>query len=145
MVSKNEPVNKLSPKDYRAYLEKIELDSISLSSCSVLSDKKKLGSQKGLSIDIGDSTRSDGENSDKACIFHEYDLTAYYTNKTEYLVKIEAVYELVFTLEEKFPDEFWDIFYKVNLSVNTWPYFRELVQNMTQRLNIPPLTLPFYR
>ncbi|MBN2053445.1 hypothetical protein JW905_00900 [bacterium] len=44
-----------------------------------------------------------------------------------------------------FNDSVWDVFSALNIPLNAWPYLREYVQNVTQRLGIPPLTLPLYQ
>src|SRR5208282_1041605 len=36
-------------------------------------------------------------------------------------------------------------FATVNGVYNAWPYWRELIQNLSVRMNLPPLTLPLFR
>jgi len=52
---------------------------------------------------------------------------------------------LLLKSKEKFTDEFFDVYKEVSLKLNTWPYFREFVNNITSRMNIPPLTIPFFK
>ncbi len=61
------------------------------------------------------------------------------------LVKVQ--YELEYHLPSDFrvtrPE--LNAFAKVNGVYNAWPYFRELVQSMTLRMDLPPIVLPVFR
>ena len=78
---------------------------------------------------------------DTIAFYQKYQLTTYEKNKRDFAFKIVAKYEVTFKQEQILSKEFWHIFSGLNLHINTWPYFREFVQNMTQRINVPPLTL----
>jgi preprotein translocase subunit SecB len=59
---------------------------------------------------------------------------------------IRASVVLVYTFEETAPPEGkLASFAQVNAVYNAWPYLRELVQSLTVRMGMPPLTLPLYR
>lgn len=60
---------------------------------------------------------------------------------------ILASFELVYRLDtdEDFDDESLEQFCVFNATFNAWPYFREFVQSMTQRLGITPFVLPVLR
>jgi len=76
-------------------------------------------------------------------IFVRYILTAKVRNKI--FLKIEAAYELFFSSEEEISDEFFDIYREISLPFNIWPFFRELVNSLTARMGIPPITLPLFK
>lgn len=63
------------------------------------------------------------------------------------LVRIVSTFELLYSL----PDVIWpttgeiNAFCKTNAMLNSWPYWREFVQNTIVRMNMPPLTLPLFR
>ena len=62
-------------------------------------------------------------------------------------VKIEAVYDLMYRLENlsQFSDEEIDAFGDVNGCYNAWPFWREYVYTTLARMGLPPITLPVFR
>ena len=63
------------------------------------------------------------------------------------LVRITSTFELIYSLPEEVeptPAEI-NAFCKTNAMLNSWPYWREFVQNTIVRMNMPPLTLPLFR
>lgn len=63
------------------------------------------------------------------------------------VVSVKAVFELRYRLpkELKVSQEQLNTFAKINSMFNAWPYWREFVQNMVARMNLPPVTLPMFR
>jgi hypothetical protein len=62
-----------------------------------------------------------------------------------------AVVKIQYELEYRVPADFkasradLTAFAKVNGVFNAWPYFREIVQAATLRMDLPPVVLPVYR
>lgn len=62
-----------------------------------------------------------------------------------------ATVKIQYELEYRVPDDFkanradLSAFAKVNGVFNAWPYFREIVQAATLRMDLPPVVLPVYR
>ena len=63
------------------------------------------------------------------------------------LMQIQAIYCLNYTFEPKSKVLKKDLeaFGAINGVYHAWPYWREFVQNATQRMNLPPLTLDVLR
>ena len=59
--------------------------------------------------------------------------------------QIECSFIVEYRSGKPMTDELFEIFEKVNLPLNTWPYFREFVQNSTVRMGLPPLVLPVFQ
>lgn len=76
---------------------------------------------------------------------HRYDLTIKQGESEKVYVKISCMFVTDYRSEKKMTDELFDIFKKVNLPLNTWPYFREFVQSSTVRIGLPPLVLPVFQ
>ena len=67
--------------------------------------------------------------------------------KPEAAVNVECVYEVDYALSDGFeivPEQI-KAFKDGNALFNTWPYFREYLQNSLGRMGLPPLTAPFLR
>lgn len=63
------------------------------------------------------------------------------------LVRMASTFELIYSLPDVIkptPNEI-NAFCKTNAMLNSWPYWREFVQNTIVRMNLPPLTLPLFR
>ncbi len=135
-------MEKISPEEYRKILEGLELIDIVLS--SIKAEIKHDMLSEGMKISIKDSAEYELTENDEFVVKDRYVLTAKNTkNKTA--LKIEAVYVLVFETKLKITDDFFEIYKETSLPLNVWPFFRELVNSITGRMNIPPLTLPLLK
>jgi preprotein translocase subunit SecB len=69
------------------------------------------------------------------------------TSDKESAVRVEAIFQLLYDLppSDDMTQLHFDAFGEINGLFNLWPFWRELVQNMTVRMGLPPLTLPVRR
>jgi len=142
---KSNKKEKIDPKTYSEILIKLELKEIYLESCSVSHKREELLKQKGLDVAIKDKA-SYVQKDSKLSVTHKYDLTVKTPEMDRgFALKISISFCLTFHSEEIISKDFFDVFRTINLPLNSWPYFREFVQNMTQRMNMPPITLPFVK
>jgi hypothetical protein len=67
--------------------------------------------------------------------------------KKERIVSVECSYAVDYQLREGFEPSIKQIkaFKDGNVIFNSWPYFREYLQESIQRMGFPPLTAPFLR
>ena len=83
-----------------------------------------------------------------ARIAFQYSLSVFGVSKSqEEVIRISATYGEMFRVKsgETFPNDKLEIFGQiVGLNI-IWPFWREFVQTITTRMNIPPLTLPIMR
>jgi hypothetical protein len=56
-----------------------------------------------------------------------------------------VVFRLYFTSPEPMTDELFELFGNRSLKVQTWPYLREVFQNLSWRSNWPPTSLPILK
>jgi len=54
---------------------------------------------------------------------------------------IDAHYTLLYTTEIPMTREFFEIFKQSSLRLQTWPYFRQIVHQITLEMHLPPLIL----
>lgn len=71
------------------------------------------------------------------------DFAIYATQKDKKNIgmKIEATYQSYFKSNAPIDDEIFSIFNSSHLLLVTYPYFRYLVQDITTKMNLPPLIL----
>lgn len=55
---------------------------------------------------------------------------------------VDLVLVLQYTSKKPVTKAFLKQFAETNLDIHSWPYFRELVQTATNKMNLPPLVLP---
>jgi len=144
MEKKKKQGYKLSPKEYRDNLAHIELRNIVMINGSAKLKKENLEINQAMNFIIVEKANFSKKYSTEnmIVIIQKYTLTTYHKEKTDYIFKIIGDYEITLDQQKKLSKDFWDIYKNMNLPVNTYPYFREFAQSMTQRLNLPPLTLP---
>lgn len=135
--------SKLSPDDYRNILEGVQLNVIALEECSV---KMRKGNMRpNLLISMNDKTKYELPTKNDAHIAHTYNLTGTSGSVKDYALKISCTFRLEYSSKAAFTEEFMEVFLVTNIAWNSWPYFREFIQNMTQRMNIPPLVVPLLK
>jgi hypothetical protein len=134
---------KLDPKEYKEKLGSVDLKSICLDSFSAVVNRDKLGSS--MKTTINDKRKYEIKENGDVVFLHSFELINTTKSKKDYGIKISCSYSLCFRSKLELSSAFWDIFLAVNLHINTWPYFREFVQNTTQRMSVYPLTLPLIK
>lgn len=65
----------------------------------------------------------------------------------EAVVSVSAAFEITYSLpkELRVSQKQLNTFARINSVFNAWPYWREFVQNMVTRMNLPVVTLPLFR
>ncbi len=135
---------KLSPEKYWSILKGLSLNSISLknSKSSINIDVKPLTE---LSIKIKDEAEFYCKEENQVFVLHHFYLDARKEGSKSKYIQIEVTFLIKLESKEIFNEDFFDIYKTISLHLNTWPYFREYVNQITSRMNIPPLSLPFYK
>jgi preprotein translocase subunit SecB len=70
------------------------------------------------------------------------------TRDRKVVLSISAAYRATYSVASESPaikDEEIGAFAEFNVPYNVWPYWRELVQSLTVRMGLPPLTLPLLK
>ncbi len=67
--------------------------------------------------------------------------------KANSFLNVEATFSLLYSINslEDLDDTALNSFAEVNGTYNAWPYWREFVQNITSRMELPTLTVPVFR
>jgi preprotein translocase subunit SecB len=135
----------ITPEEYRKLQSNIDLVEISLfnSTSSLILDSVNtlLSAEETPFIKLNDSANV-LENEKAAHIINKWSLTAKFKESGTSFLNIKAEYSITLAKTEKMSKEFWNIYKNTTLHIIVYPYFREFVQSLTSRMNIPPLTLP---
>ncbi|MBD3378516.1 hypothetical protein GF406_26045 [candidate division KSB1 bacterium] len=133
-------MTKISPETYGKILAGIELDDIALTKLNSSINHDNLSASMKISIKDVSAFVNDEQGFK---VENKYTLLSKTENKIG--LKIEAVYLISFKSIATIDDDFFDIYKSMSLPLITWPFFRELVNSITSRTNIPPLTLPLIK
>lgn len=136
--------DRMSPKEYSDFIKQVDLESIYYNNFYVKSSRKRVGETMNLDVKFETSFEIDTGNNSRAVVKIKYRLTGYKEKKSEYAIQVVSEIEGVLNSEKPFSEDFLKIYTDINLNHNTWPYFRTLVQDATNKTGLPPLTLPFF-
>ena len=132
---------KLTPQRYREILDGVELRSILLKSLKASVNHQNFTDELQISVD-SDAAYIPDEKGFR--VESRYVLTAR-NRQRKVVLKVDCVYELDFSSLEEITDKFFEIYREISLPLNVWPFFRELVNSLTARMNLPPVTLPLLK
>ena len=141
-------LSRISKEKYIEIIEKIKLNGMYLKSCSCVIDRDHIFKEKAVGhiIRLQDEPSMVIKDDETVDILHKYSLEILSKEKDEKsLGKIECTFCLNYSPASCFSLEFFEEYKKANLHINTWPFFREFVFNMTARMNVPPITLPLLK
>ncbi len=136
---------KIEPSEYRSMLKAMQLEGIWLEECSAKLRKDRAADKSQVEVSVTDKLSYEILSENLLNIVHSFELVATPGDKKEYVLKILSTFKLRYRSEVSLSEDFVEIFKNRNVPVNTWPYFREFIQNMTQRMNLPALTLPLLK
>ncbi len=76
-------------------------------------------------------------------VFQNYTLKiANKDNENDVFVSIDATFLLDFQTGGPIDDEVFEIFSQSTVLIDSWPYFREIVQNTLLRMGLAPIIIP---
>ncbi len=137
----------ISPQEYKEELRFIHLKEIRLDSCSAKIRRERLGeTNRPLKVEVKSRTRYQILKETIAVLTDNFSLIGTQSTKRKYAIKIECEFSVIIEKEKGFlKKEFLETYLKLNLEILLWPYFREFIHSMTNRMGIPPIILPFLK
>lgn len=133
---------RISPKEYIEILKGVNLEDLYLEDCTASVDKDRIKTQTELAYSWKENLWHELVTSNLLRAKHSFELRAPAGAKRGVVLKISCTFGLTYSSKLELSQDFLVIFLERNVLLNTWPYFREVVQSMTQRMNIPSLVLP---
>lgn len=132
---------KISPEDYREFINQIELQHIVLASASI--KRHGVPTFEGtLSYDQKPTKREyeSSANGFEATLHYLVELRE--EGNDQPFGEIRTAFTASYRSEEEMTDVVFDVFGELNLPVNVYPYIREFVHSSTARMGFPGLVLP---
>lgn len=137
---------KMPPEKYNLILDKIKLDDIYLLNIDAKVDRNKLQAMKEVTPRITEQYEAYYDKITETWKVNGkllLDVPTKGRGINPFIVNAEFCAS--FIVKDKVPKEFWDIYMFVTFPFQIWPYYRALVQDITSRMNLPPLTLPILK
>lgn len=135
---------RISPEDYKKILQGLDLISISLKESKTFLNID-ITPPTELNIQIKDEANYKAKEEGIVFVFQKYKIDARKPQSKTRFFQLEVTFLVKVFSKENFTEEFFDVYKNISLHLNTWPYLREFVNQTTSRMNVPPLTLPFYK
>jgi len=129
---------KMEPKEYNKLLKHINISNVILK--EIKSTLHKFSIDEKAKLEFEESAHVVELTDDIANIEISYSLKA--IAKRRRIFVINAKYIVVFGSDRPIPKEFFDIYNEISLPLQTFPYFRELVNSTISKMGLPPLILP---
>ncbi|MDA8165083.1 MAG: hypothetical protein M0017_08640 [Desulfobacteraceae bacterium] len=130
----------ISPDEYKGLIKQISLSSLAMERCEASLKREKFG--QPLDVKIVDESEYRQLEDSSVEVLQQYKFVANKRKQREHIVSISCSYRLVYEISFPFRSDFFDIFLKINVPLNTWPYFREFVNSICNRMDIPKFILP---
>lgn len=129
-------------REYNNFVKQIEIDDLRIVSAQVnILDYSYFPSSTEVKWRMRASYE---ETEEQFSVSHRYNVTILDKETNEAKAKISVTFYVVYSSKIPISDDFFKIFKVRNLPLNTWPYFREFVHNITMRMGWPPLIAPTY-
>jgi preprotein translocase subunit SecB len=130
--------------------DRVELQTVKLLECDCKQTATCPDGKKAFNIEDTVQTEIDKEHNNIG-VFIKFALKAFgegvEQKKENSFLGIEATFLLLYNINnmEGLDDGAFHSFAELNGTYNAWPYWREFVQSVTSRMQLPPLTIPVFR
>jgi len=125
---------------YADFIKGLELHSIQLIKCSMEKDEEF--KPTGVELTLNEET-SYKKTEEGFAAYISFFLLAERNNGEKFA--INASYKVHYRTSVSITKKMFEIFAKSTLILHIWPYFRQLVHDLTVRAGLPPLVLPIIK
>ena len=127
--------------------DRVQLKDVRLISCRCEQSPEAFSSKKTYDINYTTEVKTDIKNG-YIIVLPKFHFEAYIENKTsDPVLIIDASFLLAYRIEnfEGLTKTGFEQFANLNGIYNSWPYWREFVQNTIARMGLPSLSIPVFR
>jgi hypothetical protein len=134
----------VSPEEYNEFIGGIELLQIRLATAE-LSSSEPPEKAVGLRADVSYAEASYEKVNGGFRASQTYRFTGYVEDDPDSSIELAATFNLQYRAVTPITSKMFSVFRNLNLPVNSWPYFRELVQSSLARAGWPSTVLPAFK
>lgn len=128
----------IPPKEYNRLLNEIELEDLYLSETSATLFKRDW--EVDASLDLKENSSLIEIKDNKATMRVNYELLA--KSGETLILKINVKYIVTFTFKGEVTENFFKLYSVYSLPIQTYPFFRELINSTVSKMDLPQLWLP---
>lgn len=129
---------KISPEKYAQFIEGLTLDDIKINFVNAKVDPAFM---PPANLSLKDESSYQIHSDGKLQIVQKYIIEARKPESSDANLAIEVQYVLLYKTLIPMTDEIFDIFKQGSLRLQTWPFLRQFVHQMTYYMHLPPLIL----
>jgi len=129
---------------YAEFINGLELKSIYLISAEAKYNYKE-ALEPTWKIMASNDARKENLGEQKYRVVQNWKILVKKEKEGETLLSFSFSFAVLMDSEVEMTEDLFGLYVDNNLNINTWPYARELINNITARMNIPPLTLPYFK
>jgi len=129
---------KITKSQYREFIKGLTLDELKMTSLNASVDKNF---KPPADLLIKDTASYETIDEKKIEVKQIYTLKGKKKDAENAGFAVEIHYSLRYTLKIPINKAYFNIFAKSSLRLQTWPYFRQCVHQMTLNMHLPPLVL----
>lgn len=137
----NPPV---SPEEYNEFIGGIELQQIRLAAAELTSSEPP-EKAVGLRADIQYAEPRYDEVEGGFRASQTYNFTGRVESDPDTAIRVSTTFQLQYSSATPITPALFSVFCNLNLPLNSWPYFREYVQNALARTGWPSTVLPAFK
>jgi len=129
---------KLSPAKYREFIKGVGLEELKV---VFMQSSVKETFKTPAQIHIKADSSYKKLKSNKIKVLQKYKLECTRKMKDKPGFTVEIHYSILYSTKIPITDEIFNIFSRTSVRLHTWPYFRQIVHQMTMLMNLPALVL----
>ena len=143
MTTKISKMEKNMRDEYNAFIKQLDIENIRVTNAKIENiDCSYFPSNAEIKWRI--SARY--ENTDGKCdVYHTFNVTISDKETKIKKAKISLTLCVRYLTDILMTDSIFEIFRERNLPLNTWPYYREFVQDALSRMGWPPYSVPVFK
>jgi hypothetical protein len=130
---------RVDARTYNAFVRGVDLLSVVLTTASIASGSARPNA-RSTKVTLGADIALDDK--DERGFVARAVITASFVQADETMGTISATFRLAYRSAEPITEPVWREFGPRNVRTNVWPYAREFIQSMTQRMGWPSFVLP---
>ncbi len=140
---------KISPDLYGKILNSLKLSNLYLVQLHADFLENNMEERQEMILDTVFKERVSHEvKNDLLHIFYTFTLHIINKDNKQPVIKIKIKYHIVYEIlaeNIQIPKEFIQVFKQITLGMLLWPYFRQTVNDVISKMNLPPFILPMRR
>jgi hypothetical protein len=140
MTGTTEKKAKLNPADYARFIQQVELVDVRL--VAIRAEVKALPEKQVLYTTTCTGGAIFEMREGFFTAFTTYKLRIVDPETKKLIANVSETFAAEYRSQLPMTDEIFTVFSQVNLSLNVWPYLRELTHNTLARMNMPRMVAP---